>query len=89
MALRVELSREAEKRLQRSPADLRGRLVRKIHEVADDPTLKGSEPVRSFEGARRVRVGPWRIVYTWTSEVLRIEAISPRGQVYRDLSRGP
>lgn len=86
MALSVVVSRRAARRLRRAPADLRVRLVQRIQEAAEDPTGKGAEPLEGYPDYWRVRVGGWRILYSWTSTELRVEAIGPRGQVYRDFS---
>jgi mRNA-degrading endonuclease RelE of RelBE toxin-antitoxin system len=87
MALRVQVSAEAAKRLKRAPQDVRTRLLMKIQEIAANPLLKGSEALVGSEGLRRARVGGWRIVYSWTNDVLQIEAIGRRGQIYKDLMR--
>ena len=84
MALRVELERQAARRLRRLSGDDRGRILRRIRELADDPTGKHSEPLKGFPGHRRSRIGGWRIVYRWDTETLSIELIETRGQVYRD-----
>ena len=87
MAFEIVYSRAAARRLRRSGPDLRARLIRKINEIAEDPDLKGSTPLQDDPRSRRVRVGGWRIIYTWDAETLYIEAIGSRGQVYKDFNR--
>ena len=87
MALEIVYTRDAASRLRRSTEKLRARFIAKIYEIAEDPTLKGSEPLHGPVQARRVRVGGWRIVYTWDTERLRIVVIASRGQVYKDIIR--
>jgi mRNA-degrading endonuclease RelE of RelBE toxin-antitoxin system len=87
MALSIRVSGDAAKVLKRAPQDVRARLLLKIQEIAGNPLLKGSEALFGFDGLRRARVGGWRIVYSWTKDVLQIEAIGRRGQIYKDLMR--
>ncbi len=66
MAWAVELSREAEKELERLPRDIRERLGRAIDEMETDPfrsnvkALKGHE----WKGRYRKKVGSYRIIFT-------------------------
>lgn len=87
MALEIRLSHAAARRFVRLPRDLQARLMRKINEIAENPTLKGSAPLQGFPDLHRVRVGGWRVIYSWSSSTLSIEEIASRGQVYKDLMR--
>jgi mRNA interferase RelE/StbE len=87
MALEVRLSRDAARRLSGLPSNLKNRLVLKIREIAENPMLKGSRQLRGHDDLYRVRVGGWRIIYSWNSTTLQIEEIGARGQVYKDLLR--
>lgn len=88
MALRVELSREAEKALDRLDRVLERRIRRRLRELAEapfDPRL--SKLLTGVGDLRSSRVGDWRILFTVneTDQAVQVLAIRPRGQAYRDL----
>ena len=84
MALSIELKRRAAQTLRRLHGPERARLVRRMREVAEDPTGKGCEPLAGSPGYWKARVGGWRLVYRWDQTTLYVELIATRGQVYRD-----
>ncbi len=46
------------------PKALRRRVVARIEALADDPRPRGCEQLAGQRDLFRVRLGPWRIVYT-------------------------
>ncbi len=88
MALRVELSREAEKALDRLDRVLERRLRRRLRELAEapfDPRL--SEPLTGVGDLRSSRVGDSRILFTVNeaAQAVPVLAIRSRRQAYRGL----
>ncbi len=88
MALRVDLSHEAEKTLDRLDRTTERRIRRRLWELAEapfDPRL--SKPLTGVEDLRSSRVGDWRILFTVNeaAQAVQVLAIRPRGQAYRDL----
>ncbi|GHV08790.1 hypothetical protein FACS1894217_11800 [Clostridia bacterium] len=44
------------------------------------------KPLRGEDGAYRLRVGDWRIVFTYpNADTVKIDKIAPRGQVYKEM----
>lgn len=82
----VRLSRQADKRLMRSPRDLAERLRRVLRALEAEPRPHGAEPLKGHD-LYRLRVGDWRIVYAIEDAELLVLVvrIAARGQVYRDL----
>lgn len=82
----VALSDEAEKRLLQMDGPLRGRVTRRLRQLADDPSdHRLSSLLRERPGVRKSRVGDWRILFTVDREtrVIYVATIDTRGQVYR------
>lgn len=55
----------------------RGRLLQALHALDTDPRPPGSQPLPGPEGARRLRAGPWHILYrqvAGTAEVVAVVA---------------
>ena len=86
MNYRLSVSHEAEKILDRldRPTELRIR-ARFVQLAADpfDPRL--SAPLTERAGARKSRVGGWRILFTADrdAKVVQIVTVDTRGQVYK------
>ncbi len=81
-SLRIKKSAERELRAIRQP-DL-GRIVKRIHGLAQDPHPAGHEKL-SGQDRYRVRQGDYRIVYAVDDEgkVVEIVKIGHRREVYR------
>jgi mRNA interferase RelE/StbE len=42
------------------------------------------KPLKGSDGSFRLRVGDWRIIFSYVSEdIILIEKIAPRGEVYK------
>ena len=80
----LEIKRSAAKELAQVPPKDRGRIVARIHALADDPRPVGAERLSGQE-RYRVREGDYRILYEIEDQVLRIMVvkIGHRRDVYR------
>ena len=78
---RVELSGKASKVAQ-AAGEYTDALKETIREIAANPLI-GTKLKGEFEGLRRVRVGPYRIVYLFDDTTVRVINIADRKQVYR------
>ena len=81
----VTLLRDAQKALDKLEAELRGRVVRAMRLLEDDPRHPGVIKLAGPEDLYRVRVGDWRIVYAIRDRelVLIVIRIGHRREVYR------
>jgi mRNA-degrading endonuclease RelE of RelBE toxin-antitoxin system len=78
----VKLSRRAEKALLALDSHLQERVKEAIREVAANPLL-GKKLKGEFVGLRSFRLGPLRIVYQFTKDLLEILFVDYRKDVYR------
>ncbi|HXU29983.1 MAG TPA: type II toxin-antitoxin system RelE/ParE family toxin [Thermoanaerobaculia bacterium] len=80
----LEIKRSAAKDLEDLPAKDRGRIVARIHLLAEDPRPHGAEKLSGQE-RYRVRQGDYRILYEIHDQVLLIVVvrIGHRREVYR------
>jgi mRNA interferase RelE/StbE len=83
----VRLSRIAERYLRRLSRPDQSRIIRRLEQIASDPSGPASRPLTNAAGFRSARVGDWRIVLRIDDEarVIEVADIGPRGQVYRRL----
>ena len=59
----VILLREPKKILDKVPADLRRRILARLHELESDARPTGPKKLTGYTDLYRVRVGDWRITY--------------------------
>ena len=78
----VELSRRADKALEIVEARFKEQLKNAIREVSGNPLL-GKKLKGEFEGLRSYRLGPFRIVYRFTAELVEVVFLDRRKDVYR------
>ncbi len=78
----VKLSRRAEKALLALDPRLQERVKEAIREISGSP-LSGKKLKGEFEGLRSYRLGPLRIVYRFTKDLLEVVYIEYRKDVYR------
>jgi mRNA-degrading endonuclease RelE of RelBE toxin-antitoxin system len=78
----VKLSRPAEKALKIVEARFKERLKGAIRELSGYPLL-GKKLKGEFEELRSYRLGPFRIVYRCTTELLEVVFVDHRKDVYR------
>jgi mRNA interferase RelE/StbE len=87
MAYTVELRPSAEKQLDKLPAQLRERIIRRLEELEIQPRPREARKVAGREDFYRVRVGDYRIVYELHDRILLVLVIriGHRREVYRGL----
>lgn len=78
----VELSRRAERALLALDARLQERVKEAIREVSGNP-LSGKKLKGESAGLRSYRLGPLRIVYRFTRELVEVVFVEHRKDVYR------
>ena len=85
MTHEVRLSKDAARYLERLRREDQGRIVRRLEQIAADPTGPHSKPLTNARGFRSGRVGGWRILFVVDEpeQAILVTDIGPRGQVYR------
>lgn len=75
----------ARKALRKIPAYDAERIDAKIQSFAEDPTPAGAEKLKGRDGALRVRVGDYRIIYEVHDGILVVVVVTVghRREVYR------
>lgn len=86
MSYTVEIKRQAKKKLQSLPRNVRLEITDKIVQLGknpSDPTLD----VKPLEGTDfyRLRIGGWRVIFARLDilRIITVEKIGPRGDVYK------
>lgn len=81
----IRISRVAERQLQKLPSDGRARVVRAVRALADDPVPRGSRRLTGYDDVFRIRIGPYRVLYSVTASALTVLVlkIGHRKDVYR------
>ena len=82
---RIHVSGMAERQLKRLPAEARDRVVRALRALADDPVPRGSRRLTGYDDVFRVRIGPYRVLYSVAASTLTILVlkIGHRRDIYR------
>jgi mRNA interferase RelE/StbE len=81
----LKIDRSVYRVLAKLPANVRGQLLWKTLQLADDSYGLGPNIKRlKGEGSMRLRVGDWRIIYEPIEDGIEVLAIGPRGSVYED-----
>ena len=85
MKYTVRMEARALKTLDRLPADLYGRMMRRLAALQETPRPVGVEKLAGPENLYRVRVSDWRIVYAIRDRelVVIVIRIGHRREVYR------
>jgi mRNA interferase RelE/StbE len=63
MAYRIELSRDAERQIERFPPALHARVSAALDALRIDPRPRGVRKLTGFANRWRIRVGDYRIIY--------------------------
>ncbi len=81
----IEISRTAERQLNKLNRDDQRRVVRAILALADDPRPQGSRKLTGYDDVFRIRVGRYRVLYSVSGKklVIIILKIGHRKDVYR------
>lgn len=87
MRFTVKLTRPVQAYLARLDVPTRDRMEAALELLANDPYHPGTKQLTNARRLRSVRVGGWRIVYRVDDgdQIVIVETIAPRGQVYRRL----
>jgi mRNA interferase RelE/StbE len=81
----LKVDRSAYRVLAKLPANVRGQLLWKALQLAEDAHALGQNIKRlKGDGSMRLRVGDWRIIYDPIADGIEVLAIGPRGSVYGD-----
>ncbi len=85
MNYQIQLSRSAERQLERFSPELRQRISSHITVLREEPRPFGSIRVKGRKDAFRIRVGDYRILYEVQDELLLVLVlkIAHRSDVYR------
>ena len=86
MKYQVSVSNEAEKVLDRLDRNAQRRLRARFVQLGDDPfDPRLSAPLTERPGARKSRVGGWRILFTVdrAAMIVNVATVDTRGQVYK------
>jgi mRNA interferase RelE/StbE len=81
----IEISRTAEKQLEKLNRDDQSRVGRALLALADDPRPRGSRKLTGYDDVFRIRVGRYRVLYSVSGKklVIIILKIGHRKDVYR------
>ncbi|MCH7475229.1 MAG: type II toxin-antitoxin system RelE/ParE family toxin [Gemmatimonadetes bacterium] len=81
----IEISRTAEKQLEKLNRDDQRRVGRAILALADDPRPQGSRKLTGYDDVFRIRVGRYRVLYSISGKtlIIIILKIGHRKDVYR------
>ncbi len=77
--MKITYSKQAVKFLQKQPKQMQIRIINAINRLPDGD-------VKKLQGKNgyRLRVGDYRVIFSRSGEVLMIEKIANRGEVYKD-----
>lgn len=82
--MRIRYSKQAENFLKKVQRKQRETIITKIHQYADDPqSLKNMVKKLQNSPFSRLRVGDYRVVFDEDGNVMLIERIETRGNVYK------
>ena len=81
----LEISRSAEKQLQKLPREDQQRIVTAILPLAENPRPRGCRKLTGYSDVFRIRVGRYRVLYSLSSSrlVIIVLKIGHRRDVYR------
>ncbi|MBS1568255.1 MAG: type II toxin-antitoxin system RelE/ParE family toxin [Bacteroidetes bacterium] len=85
MSYRVELARSADRELWRLPEPYRTKVFRVIKQLGEVPRPNGCKKLKGSKDAWRIRLGPYRILYTVQDvlRIVRVESVGDRKDVYK------
>ncbi|HBO58473.1 MAG TPA: hypothetical protein DD624_00985 [Alphaproteobacteria bacterium] len=82
--MQIRYSKQAENFLKKVQRKQRETIITKIHQYADDPqSLKNMVKKLQNSPFSRLRVGDYRVVFDEDGNVMLIERIETRGNVYK------
>ena len=79
------MEKKAEKGLRKLPREVKETVYSLLNKIASAPFPSGSRKIVGTDNLWRIRIGDYRILYEVdeTSEIIRIERIGHRKDVYR------
>lgn len=82
---RIRVARSAKKELLKLPKEDVERVVEAIDELAEEPRPRGSKKLKGQKGLWRIRIGPYRVVYSIEDdvEIVEIVRVGHRRDIYR------
>ena len=82
--MQIRYSKQAENFLKKVQRKQRETIITKIHQYADDPqSLKNMVKKLQNSPFSRLRVGYYRVIFDEDGNVLLVERIETRGNVYK------
>jgi mRNA interferase RelE/StbE len=82
--MRVDLSKQAQKSLDRLNEPLLGRIIGGLTGLSNEPPDGDIKALQGHPGVFRLRVGNYRILYTVGDTCIDVFKIAPRGQAYKE-----
>ena len=83
--MKIAISKDALKALDRMPANTASLIRSKIVQYADDPKAMANNVKRLKGGSYfRLRVGDWRVIFERDRDTVIVLAIGPRGAIYEE-----
>jgi len=83
--LEIQISRTAEKQLEKLSPDDQRRVVEAVLTLRDDPRPRGARKLAGYDDVFRIRVGHYRVLYSVSESelIVIILKIGHRKDVYR------
>jgi len=83
--LEIQISRTAEKQLEKLSPDDQRRVVEAVLALRDDPRPRGARKLAGYDDVFRIRVGHYRVLYSVSESelIVIILKIGHRKDVYR------
>lgn len=80
----IDVSRQAERDLERLPADVRRRVLDALPGLTSNPPIGDIVKLQGRRDEYRLRVGDWRVLFRRdrTARVVVVTAVRPRGGAY-------
>ena len=85
MPRRVEFTARAARKLRKLDRPTAAGMLVKIRALADEPFPAGSKALKHVQGAHRIRVGVWRIIYAVGPGSVLVAKVAKRSDAYRRL----
>ncbi len=83
MAYNIEYDPKAVKQLQKLDRSIASKILDGIEEFAQNPVLTKIKKLKTpFDGAYRLRIGDYRVVFYQEDDLMLISKIAHRKQVY-------
>ncbi|MDR0321424.1 MAG: type II toxin-antitoxin system RelE/ParE family toxin [Treponema sp.] len=82
--MRVVLEKKVVKYLERLNEPMKGRIIRALIRLANEPPQGDIKKLQGQEAAYRVRIGDYRILFKDKISCIAVYEIGPRGQIYKE-----